>query len=151
MAPLLGFWKSAKLFSNFSFSIPDLESKNCQVRHNVEKPVLACISVPSRLFHKCYEHPGLFPVFVNPWGVCLPGSVCTSAGISECRIYWCFQESTVLYLSPLSSHCFKNARVFFKFMTSYFLIWGLLSTTFSVLIWKLTGKLALFFAESLPS
>lgn len=105
------YWASGSL-QNFSLSIPDLESKNCQVRHNVEKPVLACISVPSRIFHKCYEHPEVFPVFVNPCGVCLPGSVRTSAGVPECHIYWCFQGSTILDLSPLPSYCYENARVF---------------------------------------
>lgn len=122
--------------------MPDLESKNCQARCNVEN--LACNSVPSSLFQKCCVHPGVFPMFVSPCGLCVLGSGCRSAAVPKCHIYWCFQESIVLYLSPLLSFFYENAGVFFKFITSYFPICELLSTTFSILIWKLTGKLALF-------
>lgn len=50
--------------------MPDSESKNCQARCSIEKPVLACISVPSTLFQKYKECSGVFPVFVNR-GVCV--------------------------------------------------------------------------------
>lgn len=111
---ILLYWASGSLqsFSVTSLSMPDLESKNSQARCNVEKPILACINVPSKLFHKCYEHPDVFPVFVNPCGVCLPGSVCRSAGVPEGHIYWCFQESILLYLSLLHSYFYENAGDF---------------------------------------
>lgn len=80
MTSLLSFRKSAKHLSNvlvLIHSVPDfhVESKNCQVRCKVQKPALTCITVPSTLFQKCCERPGVTPVFISLHGVYLGQSV----------------------------------------------------------------------------
>lgn len=81
MASLLSFRKSAKSFSNFLVLICSVcqifhvESKSCQVRCKVQKPVLTCIAVPCMLFQKRYECPGVFPVFFSLHSVYLGKSV----------------------------------------------------------------------------
>lgn len=148
MAPLLSFWKPAKLFSNFLVLIHSV----CQIlkvriakRGVVQRSQSLLASVFLAHYFRNIRS-------VQEYFLCLSivGCVSTwvnlqiSAAVPECHIYWHLQKLTVLYLPPLPSYFNENPGVFFKFITSYFPILEVLSTTFSVLFWKLTRKLALF-------
>lgn len=156
MAPLLSFWKPAKLFSNFLVLIHSV----CQIlkvriakRGVVQRSQSLLASVFLAHYFRNIRS-------VQEYFLCLSIVGCVStwvnlqicAAVPECHIYWHLQKLTVLYLPPVPSYFNENAGVFFQ-------IYNFIFSHFRGTQYHFLGALleidqevsSFFFAVSLPS